>query len=180
MVQRLLTRPTWCRSLWHWWPLVLAPLAVAGVYLAEALGRAELISKGPHEVAGVVLLSIAAAVSGVRWAVGRERFHLVLLALSVAFLCREIHFRGAHRGVYVAAGLIGAWAFAWRRPLLASLADRPRGRWLVATMWSYLLAILVQRRAFRGVLPNEAVLHSQLEEVLENVSHLLLVVVGLL
>lgn len=161
-------------------PVGVAALGRGGGLLGQVLGWTDLISKGPHEVAALVLVSVAAAVFGLRWAIGRGHFHLVFLAVSVVFLCREIHFRGTDVGVYVAAGLIGAWAFVWRRRLLGSLVGRPRGRWLVATMWSYLLAILVQQRALRGVLPDESLVHSQLEEVLENLSHLLLVVVGLL
>jgi len=164
--------------LWRWWPVLVPPLAVPAVYAAHALGWDHLIAKAPQEIAALVLMPVAAIVFAVRWAAGRRPLHLVLAALSIAFLCREIHFPGTEKGVYVAVGLIGVWAFLWRRRLLGSLLGRPAGRWLIVVMWSYFLALLVQRRAFR-FLPDEQALHVQFEELLENVSHLLLVVLGL-
>ncbi len=158
--------------------MLLPPVTLGAVYLAYGLGWEGVIHKKPQEVVALILMPAAVAVFAARWAVGRDRFHLVFACASIVLLCREIHFRGTGNGVYVAAALIGVWAFLWRRHLLPALVGRPRGRWLVVTAWSYLLALLIQRRALR-FLPLEATLHVRMEEVLENLSHLFLVILGL-
>jgi hypothetical protein len=84
-------------------------------------------------------------------------------------------------GVWVAVSAIGVWAYVRREVLLRGLRGRVRGRWLVATGWSYLLALLVQQRALK-FLPHErdGAFRVGLEEVLENLAHLMLAIAALL
>jgi len=173
------TGPGRLRRMAGWWGVLIPPLALAGVYAARALGSTGLIAKPVQEVAALMLLPAAVAVFAVRWYRTRDRLHLVLTAFSAALLCREIHFPGTHRGIYVAAAVIAVWCFLWRRSLIRRLWGTAKGRWLTIAAWSYALALLIQRRALR-FLPDEADLHVQLEEVLENVSHFLLLVAALL
>ena len=49
-------------------------------------------------------------------------------------------------------------------------------QWLCAMGATYVLAPLVARRVFRGVLPNEAELHVAWEEIVENAGHLTLII----
>jgi hypothetical protein len=173
--------PMWRRAgAWYaWWPALLPPLVLVAVYVAEAVGWGEAVGKGWQETLAPYIMIVAVAVYGVRWAMRCERFHLVLGALSVAFLCREIHFQGTHRGVYLALALIAAWCLAWRTSLVGGLRAHPRrARWLVLAGWAYLMAFIVQRRALR-FLPSESDLHVQMEEVGENVAHVFLIVLGL-
>ena len=169
--------PAWRRAL-GWWPLALPPLGIVAAYLARAAGWELLIEKGPHEVAALILLPIALAICAARWLIRRDRLHLMLTVLAAVLLCREIHFAGTHRGIYVAAGLIAAWAVLWRDALKKALWRTPKGRWLAVAMWAYVVAFLIQRRALK-FLPDEDVLHVRLEEVSENVAHLLLLVASL-
>jgi hypothetical protein len=161
--------------------MLVPPAGVLCVYAAHALGWDFLLAKVPNEAVALGLMLVVVACFAVRWVVGRRELHLVLLSLSVAFLCREVHFAGTTVGVWVAAAAIGVWAYVRREVLLRGLRGRVRGRWLLATGWSYLLALLVQQRALK-FLPHEhdAVFRAGLEEVLENLSHLMLGIAALL
>ncbi len=173
--------PMWRRAgPWYaWWPALLPLLVPVAVCVADAVGWGEAVGRGWQDTLAPYIVAVAVAVYGVRWAMRRERLHLVLGALSVAFLCREIHFEGTHRGIYLAVALIAVWCLAWRTSLVWGLRAHPRrARWLVLAGWAYLMAILVQRRALR-FLPSEVDLHIQMEEVGENVAHVFLIVLGL-
>jgi hypothetical protein len=161
----------------QWWPLVIPPAVMVAVYLARAAGRGAVIAKGPHEIIALYLLSAAAAVAGVRFILGRQRVHLVLTVLCLVFLLREVHFTGAKEVFYVSVAGIAAWCAFWRKSLLPALVGKARGRWLIVTVWAYLLALLIQRRALR-FLPDEEHIHTQLEEVCENLGHLFLLLLG--
>jgi len=169
--------PRW--GLAAWWPMLLAPLGIAAVYAARAVGWEILIEKAPHEIAALIILSAALLVCGVRWLIRRDRLHLVLTASSAALLCREIHFAGTHRGIYVAAGLIALWCVLWWRSLKKLVWRTAKGRWLTAAVWSYFVAVLVQRRAMK-LLPDEEILHVRMEEVCENVAHLVFLIAALI
>ena len=169
----------WASPPWRLWPALVPLLTAPAVYLLEATGLGRLSGRGVQEAAALVLMSAAVFVYGLRYALGRDRLHLVLLALSIAFLCREIHFTGTHHGVYVALALIAVWCLLWRRSLLDGLGrNERRARWVVLMMWAYALAMLIQKRAFR-FLPHEGDLHVQMEEVAENIAHLFLIILGL-
>ena len=158
--------------------MLLPLLVMVGVYAARAAGWEAAIAKSTHEVIAPYLLAGALAVATIRWLVGRERFTLVLGALCLVFLLREIHFSGAKLVLYIGVALIAVWSLLWAKSLLPSLIDKPRGRWLIVVIWTYALALLVQRGALK-FLPDEERIHVQLEEVLENLGHLFLLILGL-
>jgi len=162
-----------------WTPLLLPLLGVGAVYLAHAVGADHLIAKRPNEYAALGLLALAVLVCLLRLAVRRDRFGLVMTAFTASLLCREIHFAGTHKGIYVAAVAIGVWVAVWRKSLLPVVKGTAKGRWLVIAAWAYLFAVLIQRRAFR-FLPLERRLHVQMEEVCENIAHTLLLLACLL
>lgn len=77
----------------------------------------------------------------------RFEIDFVLLALSAAFLCREIKFDEAKEGVYVAAGLIGIWSGFHYEKLLKELEPNTLVKIvLFGTGWSYLFTLIIQRR----------------------------------
>lgn len=166
------------REVAAWWPVVLSPLAVAGAYALRAAGLEAAIAKEPHEVAAPVILSAAVLVCAVRWLVRRDRLHLVLTVLAAALLCREIHFPGTHRGIYVAGAIIALWCVLWRKSLIKQVWRTAKGRWLTVAVWSYFVSLLIQRRALK-FLPDETMMHIRLEEVTENVAHLLFLIAAL-
>lgn len=171
-------RPVLLAALKHirWWYLPLAFWSAAVAVAAEMTGADWLVAKSVHEQIAVPILGFAF----VLWAVRAAREHSAFLALVAAqvliFMMREIHFRGTGEGVYVATVIVGllmlrlAWRTDWERAL--SKVDWYLVTALVVTVASYALAILVQRRAFKG-LPGEKQFHIAFEETLETGSHLL-------
>jgi len=158
---------------WRWLLVVLIP-AVA-VVLADACGATWFYAKEPHEDIAVVVLVIAAAAWLGRAVRERSAFIGLVTAQVLVFLLREIHFGWTKNGVYVLTVIIGlvglrmAWRTDWKVVL-------PRVDWrlvsaLAITVASYAVALIVQRRAFKGI-PGEERLHVAFEEVLETGAHL--------
>ncbi len=175
----------------HWWPLLLGPAAMGFVYLAYFFPETGLcdgkacrdgyLSKSRLENAGVVLIAIVLGANAVRYYVRRNPVHLVFGALALAFVCREVHFTGTSSGVYVALVLIGAWVFLWRRKLAPSLFVRTFRVWLGSTAVTYVLSQLIARRVFRKLnLPYEDAVNVPLEELVENVAHVMFLVTSLI
>ena len=139
------------------------------------------LSKSRLENAGVVLIAIALGANAVRYYVRRNPVHLVFSALALAFFCREVHFTGTGSGVYVALVLIGAWVFLWRRKLAPSLFVRTFRVWLGSTAVTYVLSQLIARRVFRKLnLPYEDEVNVPLEELVENVAHVMFLITSLI
>lgn len=168
----------------EWWWLAMPFVVIGSVYFAYGNSHNALaklwVRKDLHEVVAIALLSMAVAGFAFRYLVleGRQlRLTLILLAWSTAFLCREIHFTGTHRGIWVAVGLIVLWA-CWWAPRLKDELSRDPGRFLLlAALFTYGCGQLVERRIFRAsrlaILPNEQAYHVMFEEILENGAHLL-------
>ncbi|MGB2822487.1 MAG: hypothetical protein WBF17_15990 [Phycisphaerae bacterium] len=170
-----------------WWPWLIGPCAaglLAGVgVLGSVRPEVMRVISGPaqrySEAIAPFLLAVAVAVYVVNAVVTRNPLSMVLVALSVSLFCREIHFEWTHRGVYVMLAATGIWALAWRRKLRRPIRNFRHTSWLLATLWTYLLAFLISRRVFRFV-PGERAVHSFLEEGMETVSHLMLIATSLL
>jgi len=118
------------------------------------------------------------AVYAVRVLLTRNPLALLLLGLTGALFCRELHFAWTDKGIYVMVAGVLIWAVAWRRALVEPLKDKPQLTWLVATLATYLLSQLIARRAFRFV-PGEQAIHSKIEEGVETMGHLMLIVTSL-
>jgi len=160
-------------AVWAYALLALPVLAAFSTYPAHVNDFQVWNFKGTHEPLALTLLGPAAVAFALHALVGRDRLRLLLALLAVAFYCREWHFAGTSKGVYVALGLLGVWGWAWRRFLMDTLADRRLLLPLVATGWAYLLSQLIARRVFRFV-PLEDVLHVPAEEVTETMAHTML------
>ena len=135
-------------------------------------------SKYTYEQPAVPLTALAALVFLVRAAVARSRLCLLAGVQAAVFCCREIHFTGTHRGVYVATAAVGVWALAWawryRDRLRPEAVDWRQVSFLAAAVSAYALAIIIQKRVFKGI-PGEQTLHVPLEEATEMMAHILLV-----
>ena len=160
---------------WAWWPVLLGPATIGLTYLAYWRNWRWFLSKSHHEVLAVWLLAVVALIYLVRAWRGRNPMHVILTPLTVAFLCREIHFVGTNVGVYTVLVVLGIWTWHWRTRLLAATNVGQFRPWLCATGCTYVLGQLVARRVFRG-LPLEEVLQypGWLEEAVESMAHLLL------
>jgi UDP-N-acetylmuramyl pentapeptide phosphotransferase/UDP-N-acetylglucosamine-1-phosphate transferase len=75
---------------------------------------------------------------------------------------------------------MGLWAFGWREKLFDCLN---RSRILKVSffgvLWTYLFSQLIARRVFRGIFPDESLLHIPMEETVETFSHLFFLVFAL-
>ncbi len=164
------------------WRLMLIPLLAMVVIAMGVEWRWEiLMTKRPAEVTALVLTGAAVAVCGFRVLVEDNPLVPLLFAFCLAFFLREIHFAGTSKGVYIAAALIAYWAWRWRDRLGGPVSTGRFKAWLFAAGWAYFLALLVQRRFFKHVFPDELLAWEQalvvpMEEWLEVVAHTLLLI----
>ena len=166
-----------------WHPQLIVPLPVFAVIAAHALALDALIVKATQERLAIPLILGATTVWALRAWRGRERLCVLVACQAAVFACREFHFTGTHRGVYVATGVVAVWGLVWawqyQEHVERGLTDWRALSWLLASVTSYALALLIQRRAFRFV-PGESALHVSLEECTENAAHALLLLSGLI
>lgn len=169
----------------HQWPILLALLPVLLVIAGDLWGWAAISAPGckaTYELIAVPLTAAAAAAWLSRACALGSRLALIVAAQAAVFCCREIHFTGTHRGVYVATAVVVVWALTWawrRRDLLKpENVDWRQVSFLVAAVGTYVLAIVIQKRVFK-VIPGERDLHIALEEATETMAHILLVLAAL-
>ncbi len=154
----------------------MGPAIMGFNYFAKAQGLDWYLNKPPHEVAAVCLTSIALLCHAVRWRSGHNPVHQWLTFLALAFLCREIHFAGTGKGVYIALVVLLIWGWRSRKQLIEGAAQGRLGQWVLATGWTYFLSQFIARRVFRHLyLPNEDGMHIMLEEAVENMAHIVLI-----
>ena len=160
------------RGIWSFAPAVLT---IFFVYWADGYAK-PLISEKPNEILAIVLMSLVVVVFLIRSWLYRLEIDYVLLLMAANFLCREFHFTGTDDAVVLIAAFVLAWVVYRKDRILASIEDA--GLFQIAltgTIFTYLVAILIQRRVFKPgrlpLLPNEEFMHISLEEVLENIAH---------
>jgi len=160
------------RGIWCFAP---AFLTIFFVYWAEGHSK-PWIAEEPNEILAIVLMSLVVVVFLIRALLYRLEIDYVLLLMAVNFLCREFHFTGTDNAVVIIAAFVLAWVVYRKDHILASIEDA--GLFQIAltgTIFTYFLAILIQRRVFKPTrlpfLPNEEFMHISLEEVMENIGH---------
>jgi hypothetical protein len=164
----------------QWWPMLLGPLAMVLVYIATMTGRESMVSRGSNEGIAMILLGICVIGFAAQAVKFRTEFPLFMLVLCVAFFCREWHFPGTSKGIYVALGLLAYWGIS-RKDRFTITEQHPLNIWLWSTFATYLLSQLIARRVFRYVyLPREDQLHIFLEETVETTGHIAMIVTCLI
>jgi hypothetical protein len=165
---------------WLLWPGLLAvgPVVMGLLYLvqAEQWRGAE---KRINEWYAVCVLGLVVVVLIGRSAWQRSLLYLLLAGFALAAWLREIHYPWTDQGVYVLLLVLIGLAWWWRerlKPLAQAGSFLP---WLKGTMAAYVLSVLIARRVFRNLLPNEELMHVPMEEVMENVAHSMLLVTAL-
>ena len=164
------------------WCIIPAILGVFFVYWAKDHSEF-LISKEHQEALAIYLMSIAVIIYLVRSLLYRFEIDYILLAISINFLCREIHFTGTDNGVVIVAALILAWIF-YRRGRIWEIIENAKVTQIamLGSAFTYFFAILIQRNVFTAEhLPflHKVELNSiELEEVMENIAHLYLIFIG--
>jgi hypothetical protein len=107
----------------------------------------------------------------------RSEFHLFMASICAAFFCREWHFAGTSKGIYVALVVFAVWAVKRKVKFEKIVGNGWLKVWLIAVFVTYFLSQLIARRVFRYVyLPREAELHISLEETVETAAHLMMIV----
>ena len=160
-------------------------IGVLFVYWAQANGfQHQLLGKGENEDLALWLMGTVTALFLLRLLIYKLKVDVVLLIVAVAFLCREIHFPGTDAGVVIATIIAALLALYWEDELINVLE---KAKWfqicMTGTMFTYLVAILIQKRVFKPyripILPHENAMHIPLEEVLENFAHAYFIVTAI-
>ena len=167
----------------NWLLLLLAPIG-AGIAVVTSCfdpkGFQQL--QVTLEYAAPFLVGLVAVIYAVRALITRSRLCILLAALAAAFTIRENqdlpYMSWAHEGIYVMVAIIGVWAAVWAKSLAKPLRDWQHTSWVVATFWAYLVAMLIGRRAFKGI-PGEHEIHRSLEESAETVAHMMFLATSL-
>ncbi|MDG2201480.1 MAG: hypothetical protein P8K80_09915 [Phycisphaerales bacterium] len=161
---------------WYWWPFLLGPAAILACYLSFPEDYTRELYKPFLEKLALVLASSALGLGIIRLAWQRLEYHLLLTLLSGAVLLREIHWDWTTTFVYAAVVILAAWGWCWRRRIDRFLDPNPSARcWLVATAFTYVLSQALARRVFRDVLPEEDRYFGDIEELMENLAHAMLI-----
>lgn len=162
------------------WPGLLAagPLATVFVYVAHAQAW-PVLGKPALETYAISVLPLALAAFLLKAWRTHRRLYLFMAAFALIALLREWHFAWTGKGVYLML-LALILAAAWQhRVLMSEARDGPFLPWFKGTLVVYFLGVLVARRVFRDILPDEQPIHVALEETLENVAHSMLLLTAL-
>jgi len=114
----------------------------------------------------------------------RNPLAVFLAALACIFYIRELndtvfslfgaayHFKSKKLVDCLLVGM-ALWAYLWRGKLVECLNRSPQLTVMLSgVLWTYLFSQLVARRIFKGVFPDEQLLHIALEETVETAAHL--------
>lgn len=162
------------------WPFLIGPAAMILVYAAHFGGMETIVSRRTNEHLALILLSIPLVCFLTQSIVNKKPFFYFMAALTASFFCREWHFAGTSKGIYVALVLLGIWGFMQKVQIFETIGNGRYKIWLFATFATYLLSQLIARRVFRSLcLPMEDQLHILLEETVETTAHVMLLIAGL-
>ena len=166
------------KGIWSFFPVFIAVgLVYIGHYHGITESQWESVWKNRLELTAIPLLSMTVTLLLVAVIKAKKRIDIVFLGVSIAFLCREIHFAGTSTGVYIAVGIVAVLAFLWRDDILDELQNENFHKATIFSLiWSYFISIVIQRRAFSAkhlaILPDEQSVHVGLEEMTEDIAHL--------
>lgn len=167
-----------------YWPVLLGPLAIISVYIAQSLGVVGIFGRETNEVLAMPLIGLASLMFAISAYRNKNEFYWLLAVLTLGFFCREWHFAGTHKGVYVVFAFCVLWGLVRIKHVFPTFLKGNTRYWVVAGGCTYALAVLVQRRLFAehhlGILPLEGDLHIHLEETIENTAHLTMLICSLL
>jgi hypothetical protein len=172
------------RTVFSFWPFFLWTVPLATVYTLGYWQREHWCGRGILEAVAVPLVLVSVISYGLlAWRRDNE-FAKILCVLSLGFFCREWHFAGTSKGIYVLIVIVASWGVIRRKQIARLIKNTPVEIWLWATLLCYMLSQIVARRLFAerhlGILPMEARYHIPLEETMETMAHLLLAITSLL
>ncbi len=178
----------WFKQVFHIknsWILLPGLIAVLTVYADHHFNVCtQLFSRGPLENLAPWLVLMILLVLVTNSLISRNPLVIYLAALALVFLVRELDdmvftffdatylVKTKNLVSFLLAGM-GLAAFVWHEKLFASLnRSRLLKVSLFGVLWTYFFSQLIARRWFKGVLPDERLLHVPLEETAETSAHL--------
>jgi len=166
------------------WPFMFIPLAILYVYVTSYFGFDWLCAKSFHEPIAFPIVGMS--VLSFFWLACKTRNELAIAMtlLNTAFFCREWHFAGTDKGIYIAISLFAGW-FIFRREQIEEMITGKRIKiWLFATAFCYLFSQIIARRVFSqkhlGLLPLEGEYYVSFEETMESMAHILMFITSLI
>ncbi len=126
--------------------------------------------KGFFEIAAVVALMAATAVSLVRLAAGRHVYFLWLALMMAALTQREIRFEFSNILVHIVVPILFTVAWIWYRQLAKYFTSRWVVTLLVGMFFCYVLSQMLDQRWLQ-FLPQEHIWSNGVEEPLEMTGH---------
>jgi len=183
----------WIRLLFReirWSYFLIAPAGCVVVVAMHLAGLDFLLAKRPHEILALVLVAAAFFSFARRWRRGDGDMFPILTFAAGALFLRELHFDfseapivemisdATETMIFVCLGVVVVWCVAWRDRVTPNLTGGSLTPWLAASFFAYFVALVIQRRAFKG-LPMEQELHVPLEEFGENLAHTLFLIASL-
>ena len=169
------------------WVLLPAFATLGIAYLGDSL-EWPIKNKGFNENLAIYVLSICTLVFVIRLSISRNVLDVLLTIMSANFLCREIHFAGTTKGVYIVAAVVLIVGIVQQKRIFEILSESFLQRILLfGTAWTYFFALLIQRRFFKAraifgyieFLPREREMCIILEETMGNTAHSLFLLLGL-
>ncbi len=157
------------------WGICLIPLfAILLTVILSQTNASGLLEKDLHETIAIWLTGAAFALTIVRYFVHRADFYKIMIFLTGALLFREIHIDDTGELVYLNVIIAAVWMALWRKRIRGEMTTPAISSGFVGTWMSYVIALLIARRAF-AFIPGEDALHIALEEMLETTGHVFLV-----
>jgi hypothetical protein len=155
----------------------MGPLAMALVYIAQAVSPEQIAWRGANEGIALILVGISIVGFGIQAIKYKQEFQFFMLALCIAFFCREWHFAGTSNGIYVVLVILAVWFFKRQRQIDSFFKGNSVEPWFWATFSCYALSQIIARRVFRYVsLPREEEMHIYLEESVETMAHIVMII----
>ncbi len=171
------TKIVWTKIVWtllNGWCFLSVPLSIIFVVMADQLGWKIFLSKGVNETTALFLIGSTFVFCCVKLAKYKSSLLVILTFLSFGLFCREIHFFGTNTYMYFTLFATLIWSWFWWGRLAFVLKDNRFVILFIATLFTYLASQLIARRVFRGCWSGEQQYHVPVEELMENVAHIML------
>lgn len=178
----------WFKQVFHFkncWILLPGLIAVLLVYAAHHLNVCTFILSKPfHEHLALWLVASVFLVLVIKSLLSRDPLMIYLAALALVFFVREFHdttvnlFGEAYlvetkKPVNFLFAGMGLWGIGWRERLFSGLNRfRLLQVAIFGMLWGYFFSQVIARRVFKGILPDENLLHVPFEETAETGAHL--------
>ena len=135
-----------------WYLLPISILPVILIIVSHHQNWTIITAKSTHEDIAVPILAVALCLWVIRAYKSKNKLFILIATQTCFFMCREIHFTGTHKGIYVASALVLLWAIFWlwkyQEDITEEIIDWRFISCFLVVIATYALAIIIQRRFF--------------------------------